>query len=95
MRDNLNMLLSQPLPETPDNGFSNRVMAQMELQQLRRDRLKTEISVGLVVLAVLVLPFTAPGQMLAASAATVSGMTLIGLTTGAILTFFTLKTVWR
>lgn len=91
MSDRLDTLLSQPLAEMPDNGFSSRVMAQMELQRLRRDRLKTEISAGFVVLAVLILPFTVPGRILAASAASAGGMTLIGLTVGVLLTFFALK----
>jgi len=95
MAENLDMLLSRPLPETPDNGFSGRVTAQIVLQQLRRDRFKTEIYTGLIVLGVLVLPFTPLGQMLARSAETATGMALIGLTAGAVFTFFTLKTARR
>jgi len=95
MSQDLDLLLSHPLPETPDNGFSNRVIAEIALQQLRRDRFKTEIYSGFIVLAVLVLPFTPLGQMLAASAKTASGMVLVGLTVSVILTFFTVKTVRR
>jgi len=95
MAENLDLLLSRPLAETPDNGFSNRVIAEIALQELRRDRFKTEIYSGLIVLAVLVLPFTAPGRLLAASAATAGGMALVGLTLGAVFTFFSLKAVRR
>jgi hypothetical protein len=83
MDERLDTLLSQPLAEMPDNGFSSRVMAQVEaeveLQRLRKDRLVTEIGMGLVVLCVLVLPFTPAGALLAASAASTIGMVLVGV----------------
>ena len=64
MTDDLDHLLNQPLAEIPDNGFSGRTMALVELQQLRRSRLRTEVYAGLVILAVMVLPFTPLGMAL-------------------------------
>jgi hypothetical protein len=92
MSTDLDFALSQPLAELPDNGFSARVMAQLEaerqLKRLRRDRLVTDIAMGLVLLAVLVLPFTPLGQMLAASAFTPTGMTVTAIVLTALVGAF-------
>ena len=78
-------VLSQPLPPVPDKGFSNRVMAEMQLRQLRRERFRNEVLMGLVVLMVMILPFTGAGRMLAAPAFTQFGIILSGLALGAVL----------
>ena len=91
MTDNLDRLLAQPLAEIPDNGFSSRTSALLELQRLRRSRFLTEIYAGLVLLAVLVLPFTQAGSALASAASTHGGTALIGLATAAILLMSLLK----
>jgi hypothetical protein len=85
MTDEFDRLLAQPLAEIPDNGFSSRTSALLELQRLRRSRFLTEIYAGLVVLAVLVLPFTRIGAALASAASTHAGTVLIGLGAAAIL----------
>jgi hypothetical protein len=85
MTEDLDRLLAQPLAEIPDNGFSSRTSALLELQRLRRSRFLTEIYAGLVVLAVLVLPFTRGGAALASAASTHVGIVLIGLGTATIL----------
>jgi hypothetical protein len=85
MADDLDHLLNQPLAEIPDNGFSGRTMALVELQQLRRSRLRTEVYVGLVILAVMVLPFTPLGAALSAAAFTRTGIALIGLAAAAVI----------
>ena len=87
MTDELERLLSRPLAEIHDNGFSNRVAAQMELQRLRRERLVTEICIGLVVLAGMVLPFTAFGRLLAGAAFTTTGIALAGAALASLVIF--------
>lgn len=85
MTENLDALLSLPLPDMSDNGFSDRVAARIELRRLRRDRLITEVYVGLVVLVVLVLPFTPLGAAIASLAFTRLG--LITLVMGTLFLF--------
>jgi hypothetical protein len=82
--NDLDALLSQPLPSMPDNGFSARVMVEMQLRQLRRERLRNEILTGLVVLGVMILPFTGLGRM-AGPAFSQFGMALSSLALGAVL----------
>ena len=84
--NDLDALLSRPLPAMPDNGFSARVMAEMQLRQLRRERLRNEILAGLVVLVVMILPFTGLGRM-AGPGFTQFGMALSSLALGAVLVF--------
>jgi hypothetical protein len=91
MTDDLDRLLAQPLAEISDNGFSSRTSALLELQRLRRSRFLTEIYAGLVVLAVLVLPFTWAGAALASAASTHAGTVLIGVAAAAILLASLLK----
>jgi hypothetical protein len=89
MRDDLDILLSQPLAEMPDNGFSrrvaDRVLADLEVRRLRRERRWTEIAIGLVVLAVLLLPFTGPGTRVMGFALSIQGAALLSLPLGALV----------
>jgi hypothetical protein len=82
MTDALDRFLSQPLAEIPDNGFSDRMAALLEVQRLRRERLRTEVYAGLVLLAVMVLPFTPPGQTIASVMFNAKGAALAGVTAG-------------
>lgn len=91
MNDPLDTLLSRPLGDVPDNGFTNRVAAQMELVRLRRDRLMTDVCSGVVLFGVLVLPFTRAGEVLAASASTPVGMALIGMASVGTVALITLR----
>ena len=91
MTENLDTILFRPLPEILDNGFSNQVAALLELQRLRRDRLITEVYVGLVVLVALVLPFTPLGAAITSAAFTRVGIALITLAVGAIFLFLLSK----
>lgn len=91
MIEDLDALLAQPLADVPDNGFSSRTAALLELQRLRRSRLLTEVYTGLVLLAAIVLPFTPLGAIITAAAYTHAGIALIGLATGAILLMSPLK----
>jgi hypothetical protein len=91
MTEDLDGLLAQKLADMPDNGFSGRVAARVELQQLRRARFLTEVYIGLVLLAVLVLPFTPIGAAVAAAAFTPGGMALAGLIIGTALLVFHLQ----
>lgn len=92
MTENLDTLLSRPLPAMPDNGFSARIAAQVELQQLRRGRFLTELYAGLVVLAALVLPFTPFGRVMSAATFTISGGVLISV---ALTSIFLLSSLRR
>lgn len=86
MTDSLDRLLSQPLADVPDSGFSARMAMLVEVERLRRAQLKTEIAAGVIVLAMLILPFTGLGRVLAHSLFTLSGAVLAGvLLGGAIL----------
>ena len=81
----LDGLLAQPLADMPDNGFSSRVAARVELQRLRRERFLNEVYIGLVLLAVLVLPFTPVGAAVATAAFTPGGVALAALAIGTAL----------
>jgi hypothetical protein len=50
MNDDLNTLLSAPLPDIPDNGFSRRVMVRIERVR-RRDAAVSVAAIGLAALA--------------------------------------------
>lgn len=87
MTDNLDHLLSQPLADVPDSGFAARMAVLVEVERLRRERLKTEIAAGLVILAVLTLPFTGLGQVLTHSLFTLTGAVLAGVLLGVAILF--------
>jgi hypothetical protein len=85
MIEDLDALLAQPLADVPDNGFSSRTAALLEMQRLRRSRFRTEVYAGLVLLAAMVLPFTPLGAAFAAAAYAHAGIALVGLTTGVVM----------
>jgi hypothetical protein len=56
---NLDEMLSQPLPEVPDNGFSDRVIARVKAEERRKWIEITLISVIAAAVACLLLPIRA------------------------------------
>lgn len=85
---NLDEMLSQPLPEVPDDGFSDRVVVRV--QAVERHKMQAIVAASLIasILACLLLPMHAIIGDLAASLIQIATAPMIGLATAAcVLTF--------
>lgn len=58
MTNELDILLSNPLPEIADRGFSARVVNRITAEHLRRARVEATVAVVGVVAVLAILPFT-------------------------------------
>jgi len=58
----LDEVLSKPLPEIADNGFSHTVMLRVMERRARRMQLIGALAAGALVVFCLAMPFTAVGQ---------------------------------
>lgn len=70
MNDDLDTLLRAPLPEIPDHGFSDRIVARIETEK-NRDTMLSRVVIGLCVLAP--LPFL-PGNTVSSLVPAISNM---------------------
>ena len=82
--NDLDRLLSQPLPAVADDGFSTRVMRRLRVEQLR-GHWKTAAAVAVcVVLMIAVLPLHAIGAALGAGLPQMAGSWAISLAAGIV-----------
>ncbi len=95
MMDNLDTLLSTPLPELPDAGFSMRVASKMEARELRNERLTWG---ALALAAAMVAPFV-PLRELTGTVAhlgpALAGSTALSLAVAAIVLTLSLEQRFR
>jgi hypothetical protein len=85
---NLDEMLSQPLPDVPDDGFSARVIVRVKAEERRKNIAIVVAGVTSAVLICLLLPLHAIIGDLAASLIQIATSPMIGLATAAcVLTF--------
>lgn len=70
----LENLLSAPLPEVPDHGFSAKVMARIDAEQQRDTLLRT---IGMGVASAVVIPFLPIRQIVEALIPPLTGQTTL------------------
>jgi hypothetical protein len=77
--NDLDKLLSQPLPAVADDGFSARVTRRVRLEQLRGHWKTAAAAAVCVVLMIAVLPLHAIGAALGAGLPQMAGSWAVGL----------------
>lgn len=91
---NLDEMLSQPLPDVPDNGFSNRVMVRVEALERRKVVEIVLISVVAAVLVCLLLPLRAMAGDLAGGAIQMSTTPALGIAAVVLAVTFLVDRLW-
>jgi hypothetical protein len=84
----LDELLSQPLPDVEDSGFSSRVAARLHAERRRRWWTAAAAVAACLVLAVLLLPLKAIGAGLGATLPQIAGNWAVNLAMGLIVLSF-------
>ena len=88
MNAELNELLSRPLPDVPDQGFSARVMAKIARQEMRQARIDALSWIALVLAATGALALTRVGREFAAFALSLNAAMELGIALSVILLVF-------
>jgi hypothetical protein len=91
---NLDEMLSQPLPDVPDNGFSARVMARVEQQERYKLVQIILISVVAAALASLLLPIRAMVGDFAAGLIVMSNSASFAIAAAVIALTFLIDRLW-
>ena len=82
--NDLDKLLSQPLPAVTDNGFCARVARRVRVEQLRRHWKTATLAAVCAVLMILVLPLHLIGAELGATLPLIAGSQAISLAAGVV-----------
>lgn len=64
MTNELDALLSDPLPEIADRGFLARVVNRIAAEHIRRNRVEADVAIAGVVAVLAFLPFTYFGGLI-------------------------------
>jgi hypothetical protein len=77
--NDLDELLSQPLPSVPDGGFSTRVMRRVRLQQIHHHWRAAALALVCVVLMLVVLPLHLIGTELGTALPQIASLSAFNL----------------
>jgi hypothetical protein len=91
MNHELDELLSRPLAEVPDQGFSARVLTIIARRQMIVARIDAASWIALALVAAAALSLSAVGRALAALALSLNGLTELSLALTVILLLFALR----
>lgn len=91
---NLDEMLSQPLPDVPDDGFSARVMARVEKEERYKLVQIILISVVAAALASLLLPIRAMVGDLAAGVILMGSSPAFGIAAAVLALTFLIDRLW-
>lgn len=92
---NLDEMLSQPLPEVPDNGFSDRVVARAKAEERRKWIEIVLISVIGAVVACLLLPIRAIVGDIAASMILLGSSSAFAIGVAVLAATFLIDRLWN
>ena len=91
MNSELDDLLSRPLPEVADRGFSARILAIIARRQILEARIDAASWVGLALTSTTALAMTRIGRELAALALSLNAATQMSVALTVILLVFALR----
>jgi hypothetical protein len=91
MNSELDELLSRPLPDVPDRGFSARLLAVIARRQIRQARIDTASWIILALAFTVALAVTGIGRELAALALSLSLAVQVGVALTVILLAFAVR----
>ena len=91
MNSELDDLLSRPLPDVPDRGFSARVLAIIARRQIFEARIDAASWIALALAGTAALAITRVGRELAALALSLNAMAQMGVALAVILLVFALR----